>query len=166
MTFYVDLRLGSQQDELKRPGDTVYVKHGLPNSWADGSSVLLGEDCIDFDLTLLSIGRHPRLLVKHVPPKASCIRTPADWMKEPVSVHPNNWVQIVKEKESRYVASVGHETFDVIIKIDARGAILSARMDNPVLVRERVCTDKALSDCKPATTYEIRRQIRLTRNDK
>jgi len=41
MTFYVDLWLAVKTGALMHPGDHFYFKRGTPNSWADGSYVLL-----------------------------------------------------------------------------------------------------------------------------
>jgi len=41
------------------------------------------------------------------------------------------------------------------------GRILSATMDNPVDVMERVCDDAALTVCGNPERYSIRRQIAL-----
>ena len=73
MTFYVDVQLARRQDTLRKPGDHVYVKHGTPNSWADHVRLSLGEDSIDFDITLLTLDSKTKattLVVKHVPPAA------------------------------------------------------------------------------------------------
>src|SRR5207237_1898494 len=55
LTFYADLWLALKQGTLVRPGDRVYVKHGTPNSWADGKRILLGQDSIDFDIALTEL---------------------------------------------------------------------------------------------------------------
>ena len=52
LTVYSDLWLAIRQSGLTRAGDHAYVKFGSPSSWADGTYVILGEDSIDFDLTL------------------------------------------------------------------------------------------------------------------
>src|SRR5205823_14093181 len=54
LTFYSDLQLALRKN-LISPGDHAYVEFGKPSSWADGTRVLLGEDSIDFDLTLKSV---------------------------------------------------------------------------------------------------------------
>jgi hypothetical protein len=37
------------RQNLLRSGDHVLVRHGKPNSWADGNYILFGQDAIDFD---------------------------------------------------------------------------------------------------------------------
>ena len=39
MTFYADLWLAAKVGQLIHPGDHVYVKNGVPSSWADGAYV-------------------------------------------------------------------------------------------------------------------------------
>jgi len=165
LTFYVDLQMAIRLGSLVHAGDHSYVKVGRPASWADGAYVLLGEDSIDFDLTLKDINQADQtatLVVRHVPPEKPAIKIPAPWMSAPVAGTANNWVQIEKRSEGKYVGGIGKETFEVEIKVSlSDGKILSVKMDNPVEVSERECTDRELSSCGNARRYRIRRQIEM-----
>jgi len=165
LTFYADLWMAIRQGNLKQPGDHVYVKVGIPASWADGNYVTLGEDSVDFDLTLKEIdpvNQVAVLLVKHVPPAQSNVKLPAPWMQASVGDTPNNWVQINKNQAGKYDAGAGKETFDVDIKVSLRdGKILSATMDNLVKMRHRECSDAALLDCGASSDHTSHRQIEL-----
>ncbi len=165
LTFYADLWMAIRQGNLKQPGDHVYVKVGIPASWADGNYVTLGEDSVDFDLTLKEIdpvNQVAVLLVKHVPPSQSSVKLPATWMEASVGDTPNNWVQINKNQAGKYDAGAGKETFDVNIKVSLRdGKILSATMDNLVKMRHRECSDAALLDCGASSDHTSHRQIEL-----
>ena len=164
LTFYADVKIAMNQ-RLGRPGEHAHVKYGAPNSWADGTHVVIGEDSIDFDVTLQSIDQKSQLvtlLVRHMPPAQPQIKIPAAWMNERVGNTANNWVQVEKRSDGKYVAGVGQETFNVEIKIaPAAGRIVSATMDNEVLVSERICTDVALTACGTAERYTVHRQITL-----
>jgi len=166
LTFYADVQLAMNQPALIRAGDHVYMKHGTPNSWADGTSTLLGQDAIDFDLTLQSINHvehFATLIVRHVSPQHPQVKLPADWMRTPVSDSANNWVEVEKSSDGKYIAEVGKETFVDEIKISLpSGKIISASMDNPVQVLERECSDSALTVCGDPMRYQIRRQIVLS----
>jgi hypothetical protein len=163
MTFYVDLGLAIRHG-LNRAGDHAYVKFGRPVSWAAGEGLIIGEDSIDFDITLQAVDRAANtatVLVRHVPPPQPQIQLPAAWMRIPVEDTPNNWVEVGK-KAGEYIASIGKETFDVVIKTSlADGRILSATMDNPVEVLERECDDAALTTCGGPVRYQIRRRISI-----
>jgi hypothetical protein len=163
LTFYADVQLAMRQSGLARAGDHVYVKHGTPNSWADGHYTLLGQDSVDFDLRLASVDSKTHiatLIVRHVPPEQPQIHLAASWMADPVGHARNNWVQVQKLGEGSFVASVGEETFEADIRIDrTTGKILSAHLDNPVEVRERVCKDEALTSCAEPSRYHIQREI-------
>ena len=165
LTFYADVKIAMNQKMLLHPGDHAYVKYGTPNSWADGTHVVLGEDSIDFDVTLQSIDQangYATFVVRHVPPAQPQIKLPAAWMKDRVGVSANNWVQVEKTSDGKYIAGVGQETFDVQIQVAlATGRILSAIMDNPVQVAERDCTDAALTACGSPELYTIHREINL-----
>jgi hypothetical protein len=166
LTCYSDLWLAIRQTSLARTGDHAYVKFGGPSSWADGTYVTLGEDSIDFDLTLkeLNAANHSAtLLVRHVPPPQPNVKLPAPWMQTPVADTPNNWIDVKgKNSDGKYVAAVGKETFDVEIKISLPdGKILSATIDNLVQTKQRACADAALLDCSEPSAHQIRRQIEL-----
>jgi hypothetical protein len=172
LAFYSDVQLAMRQKSLLKAGDHVYVKHGMPNSWADGTYVVLGQDAIDFDIALKSIDKTSRtavLVVRHVPPKEHGIQWPAEWMDAPVSDAPNNWVEVEKSSDpsgGKYAAEVGKETFQADIAVAlGSGRILSATMDNPVEVLQRDCTDRALAICGDPIRYRIRRQIAIVADD-
>lgn len=166
LTFYSDLWLAIRQSALTHAGDHAYVKFGGPSSWADGHYVLLGEDSIDFDLTLKELNATTQvatLLVRHVPPPQPKVKLPAPWMQTPVADTPNNWIDVKsKNAAGKYVAQVGKETFDVEIKTSLKdGKILSATMDNIVQTRQRECSDAAFVDCGEPSAHQIPRQIEL-----
>jgi hypothetical protein len=80
LTFYSDLWIASRQSTLVRKGDHAYVKFGGPISWADGSYVIMGEDSIDFDLTIKELDAADQiatLLVWHLPPPQPKVKSPA-----------------------------------------------------------------------------------------
>jgi len=168
MTFYADLWLASKLGALKKAGDHFYFRNPMPpSSWADGTRVLVGEDAIDFDMTLRTVDAAAGtalLEVKHVPPKDSAVPFKAAWMQAPVGDGTNNWVEIVKNAQGKYEAGVGLETFTVDLTVStADGHIVSATMENPVSTIERVCEDEALTTCGPAKRHEILRKIELVR---
>jgi hypothetical protein len=60
------------------------------------------------------------------------------------------------------VAGVGRETFDVTIDVRlSTRAIVTATMDNPVDLVERVCRDASLTTCGEPYRYRILRRISL-----
>lgn len=165
LTFYADVKIAMNQHGLSHPGDHAYVSFGAPSSWADGSKIILGQDSVDFAIALKSVdptAGTATLSVRHVPPEKSQLKLPAPWMSTPVATSQNNWVQVEKTNDGKYIASIGQETFDVEIKLAlATGRILSGTLDNPVEISERVCTDAALANCGNPERYTVRRQITL-----
>ncbi|HSY90676.1 MAG TPA: hypothetical protein VK812_04845 [Candidatus Binatus sp.] len=166
LTFYSDLWLAIRQSDLKRAGDHAYVKFGGPSSWADGTYVVLGEDSIDFDLTLMDLNPTTQvasLLVRHVPPPQPKVKLPAAWMQTPVADTPNNFVDVKgKNPAGKFVAEVGKETFDVEIKVSLKdGKILSATLNNLVNTRQRECSDAEFKDCGESSAHRIHRQIEI-----
>lgn len=165
LTFYADVQIAAREPGLAQQGNHVYVNDGNPNSWADGSRVIVGEDAIDFDLTLSDAGYEDSvatLVVRHVPPARPAITLAAPWMRVPVGGTPNNWVQVARGDSGGYVASVGNETFVASIRLNLRdGSVLSAELDNRVDVLERSCRDSLLTLCRDPVRYQIRRRIEI-----
>lgn len=165
LTFYADMLVAKAQGKLTRAGDHFYFKHGTPNSWADGMYVTLGQDSIDFDVTLAEIDpatKTATVVVKHVPPEKPEIKVPADWMKPPVADTPNNWVQVAKAGQGKFSAQVGKETFIATIKVSlSDGRILAATLVNPLEVLERECSDAALTTCGEPVRFQILRQVEI-----
>jgi hypothetical protein len=164
LTFYADLWLAARTGKLSHPGDHAYQKMGIPASWADGNYVVLGEDSIDFDMTLTDVDRQngvATLLVRHVPPEQPAVHLPADWMREPVADTKNNWMDVQK-RDGKFVAAVGKETFDVRMKVSrADGKILSGTIENPVKAKERDCEDAAFTKCGDPRPHDILRRIEI-----
>lgn len=166
LTFYADLWMATKQPTLARAGDHAYVKFGGPVSWADGTYTILGQDSIDFDLTLKELNpatQTATLIVKHVPPSQPTVKLPAPWMQTPVADTPNNFVDIKgKNSAGKFVVQVGKETFDVEIKTSLKdGKILSATLENLVQVCQRECTDAAYLECGEPTAHQIHRHIEI-----
>jgi hypothetical protein len=165
LAFYADLKIAMNQHTLTRAGDHAYVPYGTPISWADGKRIILGQDAVDFDVTLKSIDPAAQIatvVIRHVPPAQPRIKLPAPWMSDRVGNSANNWVQVEKTPDGKYIAGVGQETFEVRIRIAVgTGRIVSATLDNPVAVVERACTDAALTACGAPGRYTLGRQITL-----
>jgi len=163
-TFYVDLWLSAKLP-LRHAGDHIRVPGHGANSWADGQHVVLGEDAVDFDITLGGVDSAAgtvQLDVRHVPTTDSHVRLPAAWMRAPLFDTPSNWVQVTHAADGSYVAGVGRETFDVQLVVSlVDGRIISATMDNPVDVLERVCSDAELASCGDESRYRIFRHVTL-----
>jgi len=164
MTFYVDDWLANKVGVLQKAGDHFFMPNPQASSWADGVHVLVGKSHIDFDLTLKSVDEatHTALLVvHHVPPAHPNIEFPAAWMQAAAD-RPTNWIQVSKTNEGKYEAAVGKETFDVSITVSTvDGKILSATMDNPVVMSGRSCEDAALTKCGEPQQHTIHRQVEI-----
>jgi hypothetical protein len=166
-SFYADAWAAMQQPTLRFTGNhTVVLNHGDTNSWADGARVILGEDSTDLEITLDDVNLNEgtaTLTVLHVPPAQPKITLPAEWMRTRVADAPNNWVQVVRAGARQFVASIGAETSKVEMQLSlTNGKIFSARMENPVEVFERECTDEALTMCGEGTRYQLLRQIAIS----
>jgi hypothetical protein len=165
MTFYVDLWLMNKIGIFQHSGDHFLMPNPQASSWADGTQVLVGKSAIDFDLNLQSIDPVKQtavVVVHHVPPAKPNIQLPADWMQAPVADTANNWVEVKKTKDGKYEAGVGKEIFDVTIIVSTvDGRILSATMDNPVVMSGRECEDAALTKCGAAKPHTIHRNIEI-----
>jgi hypothetical protein len=165
MTFYADLWIAIKTGQLKAAGDHFYMPYGVPSSWADGTYVRLGQSSIDFDMTWKSTdaaAHTAELEIRHVPPSKSMVTLPAPWMQTQVGDKPSNWVTVQKGRDGKLQASVGEETFDVLLTVSlADGKILAGTMDNVVKTVQRTCDDDALTHCTDPAPHEIHRKIEI-----
>jgi hypothetical protein len=165
LTFYSDLWLAMKSGSLVHEGDHFYKRYGTPASWADGKRVLVGQDSIDFAVTLSAVNRAEQtatVVVRHVPPKQPDIKLAADWMRTPVSDEANNWEQVTKNTNGIYSAEIGKETFDIEILVSlGDGKILSATLDNLVVARKRDCVDAELTRCGDPANHQITRKVEI-----
>lgn len=165
MTFYIDDWLFQKIPLFHQPGDHFYVPNPNPASWADGNRVIIGTDAIDFDLHLQSVDAAAHtavLVVHHIPPKTSPLKFPAAWMQTPIAETPNNWMEVTKTEDGKYQAGAGKETFDVTLTVSTvDGRILSAVMDNPVVLSRRICDDAALTQCTARQPQTIHRHVEI-----
>ena len=164
MTFYSDLWLSIREGVLEAAGDH-FTHTGPIISWADGTTVTLGEEAINFEISLKDTDNSngiATLEVRHVAPSASPLKFPATWMNSPVAADTNNnWVQVAKSN-GKYVAAVGKETLDVELKIRmGDGAILSGSLNNIVQTLERDCTDAAVTNCGKGRSNRTERQVEI-----
>lgn len=166
LTFYADLWLAEKTDKPSQAGDHFYFRDGNANSWADGKLVLIGEDAVDFDLTLAEVdqpGNTATLMVHHVPPEKSKLHPPAEEMRKPVADTANNWIQVQKTKKGSYLAAGGKETFDVRIKISLEdGTILGGSIENPVRTIERDGVDASLAYSSEPQTHALARHVEIS----
>jgi len=162
MTFYVDVWLANKLGQLRKPGDHFYFPNPITPSWADGRTVTLGEDAIDFDMILKSVdltAGTALLEVRHVPPPQPRVRLPAAWMKT-AGASPPNWVEVRKLANGNFSAAFGQESFDVTVTIAlSDGHIVHAEMSNPVKTIGRICTDQSLAQCGEAQPHDLLRKI-------
>jgi hypothetical protein len=165
MTFYVDYWLAAKFNQLLKPGDHFYFANPTVPSWADGQRVIVGEDAIEFDMTLKSVDAAKgiaELEVRHVPPPQARIHLAASWMQAPQPGQVNNWVQVMRTGDGQYLAAVGQEYFDVQLTISlADGRILHGAMRNPVDTMERLCSDTKLTQCDEAKPHHVMRTIEI-----
>ena len=165
LNIYADLLLAARVSGLAKAGDHVHLDLNRPGSWADGRYILVGEDAIDFDITLRDLdvaGGTATLVIRHVPPAVPAIRITADWMSKPFAGTPNNWTQLRRYPAGKYTAAIGSAVINVTLILDLTdGKLLSATMDNPVEILERECEDVAAARCGEPVRYRVTRTIEL-----
>ena len=165
VNFYGDLKLAARTPGLAKPGDKVRIPHNRANSWADGRNVLVGEDALDFEISLDAIeAGKATITVRHVPPENPAINLSAEWMNERVVPSAaNNWTQLGRYPQGKYTAAVGVETIEVKLVVDTgSGRIVSGTLTNPVEIVERECEDLEARRCGEPVRRSLMRRIELT----
>ena len=145
--FAVSPRAGTAH--VNRTGDTYTASEPLRGDWSDQPGFLLGEDRTSVHLKLVSIASGVvTYQTDLLPPQETSLPMHRPWMEEPVCAGASNNFQMVLRQQDRFQAVWGCESSRIVSEVDASsGKILSAKMDNRLTFRTRLCVDEQLENC-------------------
>ena len=148
-TFFFAVSPGAGTADVHRAGDTYTVSEPLSGDWSDQPGFLLGEDRTSVHLKLVSIASGVvTYQTDLLPPQETSLPMHRPWMEEPVCAGASNNFQMVLRQQDRFQAVWGCESSRIVSEVDASsGKILSAKMDNRLTFRTRLCVDEQLENC-------------------
>ncbi len=164
LNFYANYFVAAKS-KVRNINDHDYVDNkGIPATWTDGNVVIFGADCIDFEITLVSVkGDYASFRVANVPSKNICnysYPTELKWLNRFMKNTSNNWFNVIDLKDGSYVIQYGLETINTIININlSTGKIVSASMHNPVIHQTAVCKGLAENTCGKFKEESLSREV-------
>ena len=164
-TFFFAVSPGAGTTSVSRAGDTYSGAEPIDGDWSDQPGFVVGEDRTSVQLKLVSIdAERVSYQTDLLPPREPSLAMRRPWMEEQVCAGTPNNFQMVLRQEDSYLAIWGCERTQIISEVDpSSGKILSARMDNRLKYRTRLCTDEQLDRCADDPTEVTKnRQVSLT----
>lgn len=164
LNFYANYFV-AMKSKVQKAGDHDYVDNlGVPATWTDGKTVIFGADCIDFDITLLSVsGDSASIRVVNTPSKNICnysYPTELTWLSRFMKDTSNNWFNVVDLKNGSFVVQYGLEVINTVINVNlSSGKILSASMHNPVTHQTAICKGLGKDTCGDFKKETLSREV-------
>ena len=166
-TFLLSVSPAVGSNRLHKVGASYTSPQPQLGSWANGTSVLVGRDCIQITVKLTGLTKENAAFeTTYSVPSKTCpdFEPLADWMKDPVDpeTDANNFQQVLAAGERLHVMW-GRENF--VVKTVVRrtdGRILSGRMENHLRLMMKVGCDKNLKNCNGTMPLRLERRLTLT----
>jgi hypothetical protein len=142
---------------LARIGDVHADGQPRRGSWADGSSVILGEDCTSLTSRLVELSVDTATIeTSFDPPPGPCLAMRAPWMA------PGSNFQNVRRTDAGYTAMAGRERFQVRAVVRRNdGRIVQASLHNQLALTIRPACDETLLRCGPELRATLEREVTL-----
>jgi len=158
-TFMVAVspRVGVQT--LRRLGDSHTHSELLRGDFANGGTIILGQDCTELTLTLVGLTPETaRIESRFAVPARECIAFRQAWMARRGQVS-SNFQMIRKSSGTAFDVFWGTEAFTIVSEVRRRdGQLLRARMDNVLDLTMRMGCDAVLDACRgdyPVRTHRV-----------
>lgn len=145
-------------------GEPYVVPKPVVGSWANGTDVLVGQDCIQITVTLTELREHTAVFeTRFLPPSDHCLEPLTPRMSEPVVAGtPNNFQQKARMGE-QLGAMWGNERFVVVSEVRrSDGALLEASMSNELQLRMLIACTEDLDSCQHEVPLHLRRELTMT----
>jgi hypothetical protein len=163
-TFLVAISPHAGINRVERVGDIDVSARPRQASWSNGSTVPLGQDCIQITSKLAALTVTTATIeTSFLPPATQCLQMHRDWMVAPVDpeTRANNFQQVRKDSGARAVMW-GREQFRVRAVVNRQdGKLRSATMDNELLLKMRMNCDETMEKCGAEVPLKLRRTLTL-----
>lgn len=163
-TFYVAVgpQLGLKQ--LKKAGDQVVKPDMVKGDFANGKTILVGNDCLQITSGITEINKQQVIIkTQFLPPASPCLTFLLDDMKEPVIKDTLNNFQMVRPGAGGlYNVQYGREFFTINTSIrKTDGRIGKADMHNLLNLKVKLNCDSTYQQCQREVPFKIERNLTL-----
>lgn len=164
ITFFVAVSPQSRITTLEKKGDSLIRKETAKGNFANGKTILHGEDCLAIKAYVTDVTREVvKLRTLFLPPTQPCLTFLSDDMKKQVTNGVLNNFQMVRPAgPGKYNIHFGNEEFTInsIVRRED-GKITEADMSNTLRLSLRMNCDAAYKNCDMEVPFLIQRNLKL-----
>ncbi len=163
ITFFVAVSPQSRINTLEKKGDSLIKKETVKGNFANGKSILYGEDCLAIkgyitDVTSASV----KLRTLFLPPTQPCLSFLLEDMNAAVTTGVLNNFQMVQPAGGKVNVLFGNEEFTINSVVSRKdGKITAAEMSNTLHLKMRMGCDSAYKNHQMEAPFHIQRNLKL-----
>ncbi|WP_109697945.1 hypothetical protein [Chitinophaga deserti] len=165
-TFYVAVGKQSRATELVRPGMRLAKHYPVKGDFANGTTILKGEDCLQISVAMTGLGKSTiRLQTDFMPPAVPCLQFLLPGMEKPVAGDTlNNFQMQFPAGQGLMNFQYGREYFIIRSTLQRKGGyIREAVMENGLKLQLKLNCKEDGTACAREVPFEIYREVRLKR---
>lgn len=163
-TFLVAIHPYAGIDSLQRPGDSFPSPKPAIGNFANGQSILKGEDCLAMTIKLVALNHNTALLeTSFLPPPANGLTYILPEIDTPVVAGtPNNFQMVMPAGPKIYHVQYGREYFVIHSTISTKdGKLQKADMYNQLSLKLKLSCNEQYQQCQHETPLTIERRLTL-----
>jgi hypothetical protein len=163
ITFFVAVSPQSRITTLEKKGDSLIKKETVKGNFANGKTILYGEDCLAVkgyitDVTRASV----KLRTLFLPPAQSCLSFLLEDMNKEVTAGVLNNFQMVQPAGGKVNVFFGNEEFTINSVLRRKdGKITGADMSNTLHLKLRMGCDNSYKNHQMEVPFHIQRNLKL-----
>ncbi|AXY75851.1 hypothetical protein D3H65_18480 [Paraflavitalea soli] len=164
ITFFVAVSPQSRITTLENKGDSLVKKEPVKGNFANGKSILYGEDCLAITAYITDVASHEvKLRTAFLPPAQPCLGFLVDDMEKPVVAGVRNNFQMVQPASpGKYNVQFGNELFYINSTVSRKdGKITAADMSNTLQLSLRINCDSTYKNWQTEIPFHIQRNLKL-----
>jgi hypothetical protein len=163
-TFFVPLHPKSGYHRLIKKADAFTSDQPVKGNFANGKTILKGEDCILISSKLVSVKDGLKTIqTSFLPPQTSCLTYYHTDMQTPVVADTINNIQMIMASNAAgYMVQYGRERFTITATLHAKtSSLVQAFMTNDLRMKLKLQCDSSGQNCATEMPWHIYRELRL-----
>jgi hypothetical protein len=164
ITFFVAVSPQSRVTTLQKKGDSLVNKDLAKGNFANGKTILVGDDCLAITARMIDISRKEvKLRTDFMPPATPCLTYLLEDMRKPVVEGVlNNFQMVQPVGAGKCNVQFGNELFTInTVMSRADGKIKQATMSNTLQLTLRMNCDSTYKGCNMEVPFRIQRNLKL-----
>jgi hypothetical protein len=149
---------------LQKKGDSLVNKAPAKGNFANGRTILVGDDCLAMTARMVDVSRKEvKLRTDFMPPLMPCLTfLLEDMSKQVVEGVPNNFQMVQPVGAGKYNVQFGNELFTINSMMRREdGKIRLATMSNTLQLKLRMNCDSTYKSCGLEVPFRIQRNLTL-----